>query len=60
MFTIYNVMLVASRAFGVYNYESRPSTQMLPDSDITGMKSTSHLHLITLVPLTDSLTYPSS
>ena len=60
MSTIYNAILLALGAFDIYNYESRPSTQMLPDSDITGMESTSHLHLITLVPLTDSLTYPSS
>jgi hypothetical protein len=30
------------------------------DSGITAISSTTHLHLITLVPLADSLTHPSS
>jgi hypothetical protein len=35
MSTIYNVMLLALGAFDMYNYESRLSTLVLPDSGIT-------------------------
>jgi hypothetical protein len=60
MSTIYNAMLLALGALVIYNYKSRLSTLMLPDPWTPGTCSTSHLHLITLVPLTDSLTHPSS
>jgi hypothetical protein len=60
MSIIYNAMLLALGALLIYNYESRLSTLTLPDSGITTTSSITHLHLITLVPLTDSFTHPSS
>jgi hypothetical protein len=58
--TIYNAMLLALGGFDIYNDESRLSTLTLPESGITTTSSITHLHLITLVPLADSLTHPSS
>ena len=66
MLTIYNVMLVASRAFDIYNYKSRLSTLMLPDSGMTTLGSQQRPQLPTSISsllcllLTRSPTPPAS